>query len=53
MDGPSLINFSVAEVPKLVGDVLRAAGLTQDDIDSVHFASSHRQDAAQLMERLG
>ena len=37
MDGPSLINFSVAEVPKLVGDVLQAAGLTQDEIDLFIF----------------
>lgn len=33
MDGPSLINFTVAAVPKLVDQVLEAAQLTRDDID--------------------
>lgn len=33
MDGPSLINFSVAAIPPLVDDILRAAQLRREDID--------------------
>ena len=53
MDGPSLITFSVAEVPKLVGDVLKAAGLTQDDIALFIMHQATDKMLSQLMERLG
>lgn len=53
MDGPSLINFSVAAVPKLVGDVLKAAGLRQDDIDLFILHQATDKMLTQLMERLG
>ena len=53
MDGPSLINFSVAEVPKLVGDVLKAAGLTQDDIALFIMHQATDKMLSQLKERLG
>ena len=52
MDGPSLINFTVAAVPKLVGDVLEAAGLQQDDIDLFLFHQATRKMLELLQERL-
>ncbi|TWU24275.1 3-oxoacyl-[acyl-carrier-protein] synthase 3 [Novipirellula galeiformis] len=33
MDGPSLINFTVEAVPRLVGEILEANGLSDADID--------------------
>lgn len=33
MDGPSLITFSVAEVPKLVDQVLKTAGVDRESVD--------------------
>ena len=50
---PSLINFSVAEVPKLVDDVLRAAGLTMHDIDLfvLHQATEKMLDAVERASR--
>ncbi len=53
MDGPSLINFSVAEVPKLVAEVLKAAGLGMNDIDLFLMHQATDKMLSQLMERLG
>jgi 3-oxoacyl-[acyl-carrier-protein] synthase-3 len=53
MDGPSLINFTVAAIPELVSDILRSAGLTRDDIDLFLFHQATRKMLAQLQERLG
>ena len=33
MDGPSLINFTVEAIPRLVDEILEANGLSDDDID--------------------
>lgn len=53
MDGPSLINFSVAEIPKLVADVLQAAKLTVADVDLFIMHQATDKMLAQLMDRLG
>jgi 3-oxoacyl-[acyl-carrier-protein] synthase-3 len=52
MDGPSLISFSVAEVPKLVGDVLNAAGLEMKDVDLFVLHQATYKMLAQLRESL-
>jgi 3-oxoacyl-[acyl-carrier-protein] synthase-3 len=53
MDGPSLINFTVAAVPQLVADILQAAGLTDRDIDLYLFHQATLKMLVQLRERLG
>jgi len=53
MDGPSLINFTVGAIPKLVEDILAAAGLMKDDIDLFLFHQATLKMLAQLQERLG
>lgn len=53
MDGPSLISFSVAQVPKLVQDVLDSVGLSFSDIDLFVLHQATRKMLAQLQERLG
>ncbi len=53
MDGPSLINFTVAAVPKLVQNILDKAGLTPDQIDLYLFHQATYKMLALLQERLG
>ncbi len=53
MDGPSLINFTVAAIPKLVQDILDEADLQQDDIDLFLFHQATYKMLAMLQERLG
>lgn len=53
MDGPSLINFSVAAVPQLVESVLTAANLRSDDIDLYLLHQATRKMLEQLQARLG
>jgi 3-oxoacyl-[acyl-carrier-protein] synthase-3 len=53
MDGPSLINFTVAAVPELVQNILSAAGLTARDVDLYLFHQATLKMLAQLQERLG
>lgn len=52
MDGPSLISFTVAAVPKLFEGIFEKAGLTRDDIDYfiLHQATFKMLD--QLRQRL-
>lgn len=52
MDGPSLINFTVAAVPQLVDDILRAAGVGRDRIDLFLLHQATRKMLDQLRERL-
>lgn len=52
MDGPSLINFTVAAVPQLVANILASAQLEQDDIDLYLFHQATHKMLAQLQERL-
>ena len=53
LDGPSLINFSVAAVPQLVENVLQAAQLQRDDIDLYLLHQATRKMLEQLQARLG
>ena len=53
MDGPSLINFTVAAIPKLVDEILELAGLSQDEIDLFLFHQATYKLLAMLRERLG
>jgi len=52
MDGPSLINFTVAAIPKLVDDILTAAKLRRDEIDYYVFHQATYKMLAQLQQRL-
>jgi 3-oxoacyl-[acyl-carrier-protein] synthase-3 len=53
MDGPSLINFTVAAIPELVTNILHAAGLNREDVDLYLFHQATLKMLAQLQERLG
>ncbi|MBI2478139.1 MAG: ketoacyl-ACP synthase III [Planctomycetia bacterium] len=53
MDGPSLINFTVGAIPKLVDDILQAAELTKDDIGLYLFHQATYKMLEQLQQRLG
>lgn len=52
MDGPSLINFTVAAVPELVNNILNAGGLTREDIDLYILHQATLKMLQQLQERL-
>jgi len=47
MDGPSLINFTVSAIPKLIDDVLASSGTIRERID--HFIM-HQATAKMLMQ---
>src|SRR5262249_16688782 len=53
MDGPSLINFTVAAVPQLVENVLTAARLNERDVDIYLFHEATLKMLQQLRERMG
>ncbi len=53
MDGPSLITFSVAEVPKLVDGVLQGANLDSDEVDFFLLHQATKKMQEQLQQRLG
>jgi 3-oxoacyl-[acyl-carrier-protein] synthase-3 len=53
MDGPSLINFTVAAIPQLVADILAAAKLTDKDIQFYLFHQATLKMLQQLRERMG
>ncbi len=52
MDGPALINFTVAAVPELIDQVLKASNLCADDIRLFILHQATRKMLAQLQERL-
>jgi 3-oxoacyl-[acyl-carrier-protein] synthase-3 len=52
MDGPSLITFTVEAVPKLMEDILQAAGLERDDIDFYLLHQATKKMFEQLEFRL-
>jgi 3-oxoacyl-[acyl-carrier-protein] synthase-3 len=52
MDGPSLINFTVAAVPQLVESILQSANLRDDQIDLYLFHQATLKMLDQLRERL-
>jgi len=53
MDGPSLINFTVAAIPKLIQEILAGSGFREDDIDLFLFHQATHKMLAMLQERLG
>jgi len=53
MDGPSLINFTVAAIPRLVNEILEGSGLREEDIDLFLFHQATHKMLAMLQERLG
>jgi 3-oxoacyl-[acyl-carrier-protein] synthase-3 len=52
MDGPALINFTIAAVPELVEQVLASANLKAKDIDLFLMHQATRKMLQQLQERL-
>lgn len=52
MDGPSLINFTVAAVPQLLDGVLTAANLDRRDVDLFLFHQATRKMLEELRGRL-
>ncbi|GIW99770.1 MAG: 3-oxoacyl-ACP synthase [Pirellulaceae bacterium] len=48
MDGPSLLSFTVVAIPKLIDDILAAAGRT---LDSYHYLLMH-QATRKMLEQL-
>lgn len=52
MDGPALINFTVAAIPQLVEDVLAVAGKSQADVDIFLMHQATKKMLQQLQERL-
>ncbi|MGE0760476.1 MAG: ketoacyl-ACP synthase III [Pirellulaceae bacterium] len=52
MDGPSLINFTVAAIPELVDNILSAAQLSKSDVDLFLFHQATLKMLVQLQERL-
>jgi 3-oxoacyl-[acyl-carrier-protein] synthase-3 len=53
MDGPSLISFTVAQVPKVVDDILRQSNLEMGAIDLFLLHQATRKMLEQLQIRLG
>src|SRR5262245_21643371 len=53
MDGPSLINFTVAAIPQLVANILSAAKATDKDVDLYLFHQATLKMLDQLRERMG
>ncbi len=53
MDGPSLINFTVEAVPRLVDEILEANGLKDQDIDRYLMHQATWKMLDQLRSRMG
>jgi 3-oxoacyl-[acyl-carrier-protein] synthase III len=53
MDGPSLINFTVAAIPQLVENILFAAKIADRDVDLYLFHQATLKMLDQLRERMG
>ena len=53
MDGPSLINFTVGAVPKLVANILDVANLTTEDISLYLFHQATHKMLTQLQDSMG
>ncbi|TWU40121.1 3-oxoacyl-[acyl-carrier-protein] synthase 3 protein 1 [Novipirellula aureliae] len=53
MDGPSLINFTVEAVPRLVGEILEANGLEDSNIDRYLMHQATWKMLDQLASRMG
>ncbi|MEM9645200.1 MAG: ketoacyl-ACP synthase III, partial [Planctomycetota bacterium] len=53
MDGPSLINFTVEAVPRLIDEILEENGLTDSDIDRYLMHQATWKMLDQLRQRMG
>jgi 3-oxoacyl-[acyl-carrier-protein] synthase III len=53
MDGPSLINFTVEAIPRLIDEILAAQGLTRDQVDRFVMHQATRKMLEQMIERMG
>lgn len=53
MDGPSLINFTVAAVPELIDNILEAAELNREQVDLYLMHQATRKLLEQLQQRVG
>jgi 3-oxoacyl-[acyl-carrier-protein] synthase-3 len=53
MDGPSLINFTVEAIPRLVQEIVEGAGLREDEIGLFLFHQATHKMLTMLQERLG
>jgi 3-oxoacyl-[acyl-carrier-protein] synthase-3 len=52
MDGPSLITFTIGEIPKLVDDILKTADLAMDDLAYLLFHQATFKMLDQLQQAL-
>ncbi len=52
MDGPALINFTVAAIPELVDEILQLTQLSKEDVDLFVLHQATRKMLEQLQERL-
>ena len=53
MDGPSLITFTINEVPKLIGDILASAELSMDQLEYLLIHQATLKMLQQLQQTLG
>lgn len=53
MDGPSLINFTVEAIPRLIDEILATNQLSRDKIDRFILHQATRKMLEQLTERMG
>ncbi|MFK7736737.1 MAG: ketoacyl-ACP synthase III [Pirellulaceae bacterium] len=53
MDGPSLLNFTIVAVPKLIEEVLKASGTEEEQIQFYLLHQATRKMLEQLQTRLG
>ncbi len=53
MDGPSLINFTIDAVPRLIDEILERNGKRFDEIDQVLLHQATRKMLESLQQRLG
>jgi 3-oxoacyl-[acyl-carrier-protein] synthase-3 len=53
MDGPSLMNFTIGAVPKLVDEILAAANMSSKEIDLYLLHQATLKMLQQLQQRLG
>lgn len=53
MDGPSLINFTVEAIPRLVDEILASQQLTQDQVHRFIFHQATRKMLQQMAQRMG
>jgi 3-oxoacyl-[acyl-carrier-protein] synthase-3 len=52
MDGPSLINFTVGAIPKLVDDILVSGRVAREQVDYYIFHQATQKMLVQLQQRL-